>query len=475
MMGKARVATRHTMSPSALEDLYKQFKSWNEEYSTNALRSLSQPSGNRAPPPVLPPQRVVRGDKPKAHEGETFTIRDVENQTETRADVQIVDVNPSFRPHASYEVCTPSDRSFIVGDDPKPMLFRPFSDDPTFNHQGYDDEYEVYAWDYLPDPDLELLSAEIMSRFDLLPSDIDVIGLPKGVKTRRDHTELPAGWKHPAAGDASHSGAGPREQLQRLALYFCNNPNCLTGYCTVHEEMPLLHPVAPSVSDDTLANSTPEACGENCFLLKLSTRPVPDPWTDNDVEMLEVVLEQSPDALPCDLAVICRKPCYEVSKRRREYFAIHKPEKSRRRPHPPRFNDLESSQFTPYDLVISLSDRPDGPAGICHVATKAPVTPRPTASAGKTMRTVRSVVVAIRNAYASGKVAVALGGKGRGRAARAARATIPIWNVIRDYVCAAVQSRLCVFVYFRFSVANLGIIEVGAWSKDGKKQVNPPY
>ncbi|KAF8162122.1 hypothetical protein BJ912DRAFT_915191 [Pholiota molesta] len=35
-------------------------------------------------------------------------------------------------------------------------------------------------------------------------------------------------------------------------------------------------------------------------------------WTAEDTELLYVTLDYAPDTLPCDLAVICRKPCREV-------------------------------------------------------------------------------------------------------------------------------------------------------------------
>ena len=36
------------------------------------------------------------------------------------------------------------------------------------------------------------------------------------------------------------------------------------------------------------------------------------PWEDWDWEEFRTTLEIAPDALPCQLAVLCRKPCREV-------------------------------------------------------------------------------------------------------------------------------------------------------------------
>jgi hypothetical protein len=36
-------------------------------------------------------------------------------------------------------------------------------------------------------------------------------------------------------------------------------------------------------------------------------------WTDDDKAVLRTSLEIEPDMSPCDLAVICQKPCFEVS------------------------------------------------------------------------------------------------------------------------------------------------------------------
>jgi hypothetical protein len=37
------------------------------------------------------------------------------------------------------------------------------------------------------------------------------------------------------------------------------------------------------------------------------------PWSKpDDITMLEGILKLTPDTVPCDLALICRKPCFEV-------------------------------------------------------------------------------------------------------------------------------------------------------------------
>jgi hypothetical protein len=36
------------------------------------------------------------------------------------------------------------------------------------------------------------------------------------------------------------------------------------------------------------------------------------PWENWDWEEFRTILEMAPDVLPCQLAVLCRKPCREV-------------------------------------------------------------------------------------------------------------------------------------------------------------------
>jgi hypothetical protein len=94
---------------------------------------------------------------------------------------------------------------------------------------------------------------------------------------------------------STHVAAGPTDNLSNLSRYFCNNRNCLIGYCTVHSmspafqtlglvhmltwyqvkteseimaELPLPEPIAPTVLSGALAHSVETPCSKECFLLR---------------------------------------------------------------------------------------------------------------------------------------------------------------------------------------------------------------
>ncbi len=140
----------------------------------------------------------------------------------------------------------------------------------------------------------------------------------------------------------------PRETLNYFLDRFCSNLNCVTSFCPTHcacfnfSPTPLAlneHiavqvrtpvPVAPSIDPEKLGEAVMEPCGRNCFMHPTTgdsaiVRPpvahnTSSPkfhgqgslWTPTDIETLHVTLDYAPDTLPCDLAVIVRKPCCEV-------------------------------------------------------------------------------------------------------------------------------------------------------------------
>ena len=54
-------------------------------------------------------------------------------------------------------------------------------------------------------------------------------------------------------------------------------------------------------------------CGPKCFRnIERGDMSEEITWEDWDWEEFKSILEIAPDALPCQLAVLCRKPCREV-------------------------------------------------------------------------------------------------------------------------------------------------------------------
>ncbi|KAJ7090296.1 hypothetical protein B0H15DRAFT_258042 [Mycena belliarum] len=95
---------------------------------------------------------------------------------------------------------------------------------------------------------------------------------------------------------------------------FCPNLNCIMHNCQIHT----LIRREPRVTSDELREEPGEPCGTECFRLM-----DPDDMEDQDMSMhnldfLHGVLELDPDMLPCNLAVICKLPCRQISLYRRD-------------------------------------------------------------------------------------------------------------------------------------------------------------
>ena len=71
-------------------------------------------------------------------------------------------------------------------------------------------------------------------------------------------------------------------------------------------------PTATKTTGD-LWRECEKACGPKCFRnIERGVMAEETPWEDWDWREFRTILEIAPDALPCHLAVLCRKPCREV-------------------------------------------------------------------------------------------------------------------------------------------------------------------
>ncbi|KAF6753658.1 hypothetical protein DFP72DRAFT_1010437 [Ephemerocybe angulata] len=381
-----------------------EYQTWDAEYCKSALLSLQRPASKPEPSTILVENGSL-GDS-GSDTGE-FICTEFEEETgvsTTTGTAESFDVYVSaeFLRHPGYDSCTPAARNIMVGDDSDYMPFMPFADDPTFGWKAYSNEYKYLAWQvYRPDPDLEIIAIEAIQRLTIGggmdPLIIDAMGLfparPKPTSTpaitrltrlaaRRDFpTPLPPGWTHSLRYSPPYSDAGPSAVFQSLLDSFCHNPSCLTGYCTVHLGcIPEPVPVVPSVTLEALSLSAEKICGAGCFLTPTLLPQITETeWTEDDEELLRTVLTHSPDALPCDLATICRRPCFEVYKRQGKYLESLKSSKDRaaRR----RIDKKSGMIFSGRDISSAI--------------IRALVTRSPAASATNTTLTARITVDAI--------------------------------------------------------------------------------
>ncbi|KAI0062809.1 SET domain-containing protein [Artomyces pyxidatus] len=246
---------------------------------------------------------------------------------------QVVDIQP----HAPYEACAPATRNIFVGDDPDHMPFIPFEDDPTFDRDSHMEMYRHLAWQTLMhNPDLEFIvleaAARLQERYNMSLNSIDEtsvlpyqlmgeesvsIGLvhrglqrdfPRWHNARTSSLRNPANQPLPAPYDLSG-------RLESVYKTFCPSVSCIQPYCPTHIRPHVIRtPRAIQFSQEDMITLVKEPCKRSCF----AALHVGDTaqWSESDVSGLRGLLKLEPDALPCDLAVMLRKPCREVSIRR---------------------------------------------------------------------------------------------------------------------------------------------------------------
>ncbi|KAF8067480.1 SET domain-containing protein, partial [Lyophyllum atratum] len=345
------------------------FYVWEQDHCLRTLHSLARSLPQEIPQTEQSISRLRSSSSDT--DSESFTIMDYthggrEPRT-TTVSAKVVDITRHIESCAAYEACTPTNRNINVGDDSEYMPFIPLIDDPKFNFLLHAGDYKYFDWQVQNrNPDLQVILKQTVhtlhDNHKLSLQDIDETGvLPQPVLSnivpasrRRDFPEWPE-ISSPLPYMPSHANAGPSKTLSNLVNDFCNNANCVIGYCTVHlGDMPLPEAIPPTISTNALADSVNSPCGAQCFLLGKAPA-MGTFWSAEDVETLTTILSFSPDLLPCDLATICRKPCQEVFKHRGRLFpdsiftkVNDKVTKSRpARPLAHQFQDHDAASFTP--------------------------------------------------------------------------------------------------------------------------------
>ncbi|EGN92578.1 hypothetical protein SERLA73DRAFT_117187 [Serpula lacrymans var. lacrymans S7.3] len=280
---------------------------------------------------------------------------------------------PEVQPHSSYEACAPIQRSVFHGDDSDAMPFMPFADEPEFDAHDYAQFYGSFAWEQDYDPDLEIIVLEAAHRlrnlhdisfqridesvllpFTLLSKDgrtgllemsrsRDLLKWPGFTAT---HHSLQAA-SEPAAHDL-------RTRLKGAISLFCPNLSCVQPWCSVHvEPYPIPNPKEPDpkLTRKGFIKVAGKPCGDDCFVNNQDSPP-DILWTETDLETFKVIFEVTPDTMPCDLAVLCRKPCREVFHQRNVILqspAEPVPDSAKRklRPRALEFSDIDANKFTP--------------------------------------------------------------------------------------------------------------------------------
>ncbi|KAJ3868872.1 hypothetical protein EV359DRAFT_60325 [Lentinula novae-zelandiae] len=114
------------------------------------------------------------------------------------------------------------------------------------------------------------------------------------------------------------------EAINAGVYHFCANPNCITSHCAAHYtgdiRKRITQPFEPCEPKETqegilLKYAKLNPCSKFCFMTHLNEETIETSiWRAEDEQELRELLAFIPDANPCDLAVMCRKRCYESLK-----------------------------------------------------------------------------------------------------------------------------------------------------------------
>ncbi|KAF9442123.1 SET domain-containing protein [Macrolepiota fuliginosa MF-IS2] len=373
---------------------WESFYGWKQTHDVENLSSLMRDVDITDDPASPQPTLDIENSKPQDPYAPTFSVAEynsdgepAENYTLNSEDFEIEPIQP----HPNYASCTPISRSIIVGDDSNYMPFIPYSDDPEFNYEAQIEHYGYFAWQILPDPDLEVICVQtvkyLMNDHGLaLQQIIDTKVMPPDLigkmttylgARRRDYPEWPPEDPLHAPNvpyEPPYADPLPSQILDDLLLYFCSNRNCLHSYCTVHSgEMELPPPIPPTLTNEALNNSVTEPCSKYCFILGRHSNTL-SYWSEEDTDLLYTTLKYAPDSLPCDLAVIVCKPCKEVATRRRGWFAsqTQPPQAPLIQPKSRKNMAVNQLQFQDFDSDNFTPNYPCSHPGPCDASTSCP-------------------------------------------------------------------------------------------------------
>ncbi|KAG2009911.1 Setd1a protein [Coprinopsis cinerea AmutBmut pab1-1] len=355
---------RHEIALKVYRDKWNDFYKWEVEveWSTlvNGLTDHCHP-----PPPVLP-------DTSHAESGEMdldgeedacstlFIFQDQELQCEQPLDNPVEKDAANFKSYPPYTICTPLTQN-TAGPRLDSTSFIPYADDHKFRVDAYlslfpNSEHLGWQADF-KDPDHEVIKLETARHlfydkgfgFDEIENipgfdarlriddcdglvwasaqrDLPFIhwyGINQGDGEESSGVPAPSTTKFIPSSIAQltdgSAGKGLFAEVQKASGNFCPHLNCLKSYfphCRMHG-VPPIQEQRPKKPLAKFADG--QRCGDFCYrriprehrtheeLVKLGLD-----WTQTEIALLSDILKLSPDSSPCDLAVICRKPCMEV-------------------------------------------------------------------------------------------------------------------------------------------------------------------
>ncbi|KAL4065492.1 hypothetical protein V8B97DRAFT_1875329 [Scleroderma yunnanense] len=285
---------------------------------------------------------VVITEHPAGGGARTTTVRPIPTV--------VLDHPHHLPPHPPYESCPPTNRSILVPENEKSTAkFLPYADDPSFPFKSYLKKFSHLEWQDEFDPDLDMIQLETIWKLhvihDLSMSDINRMHILKPTRTshntgllwdcmQRDLLQWPGASQINVKDSFLKSETPLSDDLHRrltsMLRVFCPSLNCLGPLCLTH-----VHPYStliplnkPRLAGASMILSEGHPCGPDCFRLVpdiesyAETLPPSsrDPSQTPFADILHTILGISPDLFPCQLAVICFKPCKELFVERMHLF-----------------------------------------------------------------------------------------------------------------------------------------------------------
>ncbi|KAI0350799.1 SET domain-containing protein [Trametes cingulata] len=366
-------------------EVWKDYYSWEPEYCASRLSGLSVAQPSRPGDHSVAHEDADGGGHPNPSGGTPGNPPTLQVYTTTAGawhcsaiELQTNLVIYAPKAYPVYESCAPASQNILHGDDPNYMPFVPHADDPTFDHEDHVLEYKGLAWqESYRDPDTLEITLETARRLHSLDglsiSEMDETALlPLTLQTKSvwgaiwngKHSDMIV-WTGSSATSCSALPDVPppsphdlRGRLQDYLNLWCPTADCLQAHCFSHNvEQVDLSTSRPFYQAEVPFRTLEVAseCGPDCVKARGSSHEEDVRWTSQDISELRTLCLVASSATPCELAVLCRKPCHEVAfvlRTHDDFYVVSKRPQVPQRALPVRKSDFGSEcapDFVPND------------------------------------------------------------------------------------------------------------------------------
>ncbi|KAL4252704.1 hypothetical protein ABKN59_004025 [Abortiporus biennis] len=245
-----------------------------------------------------------------------------------------------FSPHPKYEACTPSDRNIRSTKNREILEFIKYIGEPNFRLKYFVDLFDAFEWQVQwRDPDMNVIASTVITRLSSPSKEYDVIHPELAYLSHSDIDETrilhqrvgeiaqqmqqrdPLIWAGVAFGSGNNYIPIPDpstrllNRINAMSRKFCHLPDCMTAHCSMHQQgWKSANSPAPTTLNSSLSSQRASPCSNECYtrlrsdgedvLVRIEEESGPD-------EVKDLIL-MFPDAIPCDLALLTRRPCSQI-------------------------------------------------------------------------------------------------------------------------------------------------------------------